>query len=328
MIISWFTQPPGSFASYYQYDTVTGEFSRTRLELGRTSSSSTNDTFVSYYPERYVGFSNKSYSTSNPSAHWSVNDKGQLCYDGNALPGKPSTGWGVYDSSDTSSFVHRGNPVTVKPELPTGIEAKHLTLLANDAFISGKKTILTDGSAKPAELVDALKTQVCRVLKVNDFNTITDDTILVKLTSQAKTISSLASHESVFNMDKALTAADDARYLISEQMDEGLLTPTNEFEDAFDSLESALENAQNASGESASQALTEIGKAQQALNTAINNIDANKYATVAKELNNASSSLDTAKQHANDWQQVDMEYEKLTAANTVDDYMEIMNDNM
>src|SRR5580658_5195060 len=131
VIISWFTEPPSSFASYYQHDTVTQRFSRIRLQLGRQSLSATNDTFVSYKPHRAVGFSAQRYSTSDPGSHWSVNEKGALCYDNAPLPSsKPNDGDRVYDSSDPSSFVHRGNAVTNSPELPAGIEPKHLALLA------------------------------------------------------------------------------------------------------------------------------------------------------------------------------------------------------
>src|ERR1700722_8936860 len=109
MIISWFSQPEGGkFSSYYQYDTVTTNFTRIRMELGRASSSgATDDTFIGFKTERYVGFSDQYYSTSKSNlGHWSVNEDNELCYDDVPLAGgRPAPGARIYDCTNPGSFV-------------------------------------------------------------------------------------------------------------------------------------------------------------------------------------------------------------------------------
>jgi hypothetical protein len=328
MIIFWFTQPKNSFASYFQYDTVTQQFSRIRLELGRISNSGRiTDTFVSCNSQRTVGFSKDRhpFDRESPGYHWTVKD-GALCYDGKPLPGgRPSIGDRVYDTSDPKSFVHAGNLVTDTPKLPPDIEPRHLALLANDALVSKTKTTLTPGDASEGELVNAIKGQVCRILGVKDVASITDEMILDKLTSQAGSIRRKAVSESVSSMEKALTAAKDASALVSEQIQEGLLTPIQEFEDAFGSLQSALTSAETASSDAdVQQSLTEIGKAQQAVNTAIEDVDAAKNEAAARQLDSARELLSQAERHATDWQAVETEYKPLAEASTVEDYMDTM----
>jgi hypothetical protein len=154
MIISWFTQPKKPFSSYYQYDTVTRHFSRTRLELDRSSKSGhSNDTFVSYSKQRAVGFTNKRcpYDSEKPGQHWSV-ENGTLCYNGKPLPSaSPRSGYRVYDTSNPQNSVHKGNAVTDTPKLPDGIGAKHLALLANDTMINKPADDITLTPATPSQ---------------------------------------------------------------------------------------------------------------------------------------------------------------------------------
>jgi hypothetical protein len=322
VIISWFTEPPSSFASYYQYDTVTQRFSRIRLQLGRQSLNATNDTFVSSKPHRAVGFSAQRYSTSDPGSHWSVNEKGALCYDNAPLPSsKPNDGDRVYDSSDPSSFVHRGNAVTNSPELPAGIEPKHLALLANEALVTMAKITLTGPGASGQELAEAIKGEVCRILNVENFAAINDDMILGKLTSQTNSIRGDATRQPASSQGEALTAAEETDHLIGEQIEEGILTPNEAFETAFGSMQSALAKAQTAVGDAnVRQALIEIGNAQQAVKTAIENIDAAMHEAVARQLDLVQKSLSEAQQDATEWQAIEEEYRPLAEADTVADY--------
>ncbi len=318
MIISWFTQPPGQNASYYQYDTVTQQFSRTRLELGRQSSSNTNDTFVSYRSQRTVGFSDVRYSTTNPGDHWTVND-GTLYFDGTPLATTPSANAKVYDCTDPTDFVHRGNPVTETPTLPLGIEPKHLALLANEAMVSKTKITLTAGTATQEQLIATIQGEVCKVLKVDSFAAATDAVILEKLKSQAGQISDSASRQQAKSLDQALETTKAVNQRINEQITDGVLTPTQEFETAFAELQTAVDRAQDAGGD-VRQALTEIGSAQQSLNKAIASIDAAKYEATAKQLENAGAALEDAAQNATKWQEIEVEYEPLTEAESIEDY--------
>ena len=326
MIISWFTQPPDEFSSYYQYDTVTKNFTRIRLELGRQSQSgNTDDTFVGFKTERYVGFSSADYSTRKSNlGHWSVNEAGELCYDGVALPtGRPAADDNVYDCTDPSSFVHSGNPVTTTPSLPPGIEPKHLALLANETFggTHDVRTRLTGSDATEDELTSALKDAVCTVLEVDDFAKITDAEILAKLTSQIDSIRLDAVVSKASNLDEALTAAGKATDLISEQIGEGVLVPNRELQTAFGSLQDSIAKAQSAENADAVRAaLVEIGDAQQAVAAAIDTIDVAQRGNVAREFTAAQEALTEVQQQAIEWRAAETAYEKLATADNVDDY--------
>lgn len=322
MILSWFTQPPGAFASYYQYDTSTREFSRIRLELGRTSQTRTNDTFVSYKSGRAVGFSDQRLSTSD-LGRWSVDDDGQLCFDDVALPSdKPSAGDRVYDTSDPGSFVHRGNAVTDTPALPEGIAPKHLALLANDSMLTRKTIALTGGDAEASALSAKIKGEVCRVLEVEDFATVTDDMILAKLTEQVQIQRDYVTSDSVKSLDGALTEARSVSDVIIEQIDNGIIVPDEAFTKACASLQTAITKAQAATRDEINldQALAEIGSAQEAVTAAVKNIDTAKFEAVSKQLDMAKESLAQAQSHAEDWQMAEAEYEKLAEATTIDEY--------
>lgn len=326
MIISWFSQPEGSFSSYYQYDTVTTNFTRIRLELGRASSNgSTDDTFVGYKTERYVGFTDESLSTRKSNlGHWSVNEDNELCYDGAPLPGgRPSDGDRIYDCTDPSSFVHRGNPVTDTPTLPDGIAPKHLALLANETFGGSRDTTtkLTGSDATGADLSRALKQAVCDVLEVEDFATITDGQILAKLTSQVESIRINAILDKAGNLDQALTEAGKATDLISEQIAEGAIVPNSELTTAFGSLQEALAKTQTAENPDAVRAaLAEVSKAQEAVGTAIESIDVAHRDAVAERFSAAEDALAEVHFQAIEMRTAETAYEQLTEAVNVDDY--------
>jgi hypothetical protein len=330
MIMSWFTQPPGENSSYYQYDTVTKNFTRIRLELDRASSSgSTDDTFVGYKAERYVGFSTARYSTSKGNlGDWSVNEDGALCYKGVALPAdRPDAGARTYDCTDPSSFVHRGNPVTTTPTLPEGIGAKHLALLANETFggAHDAMTKLTGPDASDAELSKALKDAVCTVVGVDDFAQISDAQILAKLTSQVADIRLRAEIAKATSVDVALTEAARATDLISEQIGEGLLTPNQELQTAFGSLKDAIGKAQIAeNAEAVRVALTEIGVAQRAVATAIETIDVGQRDTVAREFSAAQEAVVEVQLQAAEWRAAETGYDALAEAGSVGDYEQEM----
>lgn len=326
MIISWFSQPEGSFSSYYQYDTVTTNFTRIRLELGRVSSSgATDDTFIGYKTERYVGFSDQRYSTSKSNlGHWSVNADNELCYDGVALPGgRPADGARIYDCTNPGSFVHRGNPVTDTPTLPEGIAPKHLALLANETFGGSKDamTKLTDSDATDAELSTALKQAVCDVLEVDDFATITDAQILTKLTSQVESIRINAILDKAGGLDKALTEAGKATDLINEEIIEGTIVPNQELTTAFGSLQEALAKTQTAENPDAVRAaLAEVSNAQRAMTAAIETIDVTHQEAVAESFSAAERALTEVHLQAIEMRTAETAYEKLTEAVNVDDY--------
>ena len=152
MIISWFTDPSkgtfvegsGKLSSYYQYDTQSKQFSRVRLELGRSSGS--GDTKAMYQETRYVAFSDQKI---NDSKNWTV-ENGELKYKGNSLEQTPTNGDYVYDLTNPKSTPHYGNPVTDSPNLPEGIEIRHLSLIANESILSESDIVFTGGDATTA----------------------------------------------------------------------------------------------------------------------------------------------------------------------------------
>ncbi|MCE0915821.1 MULTISPECIES: hypothetical protein [unclassified Pseudomonas] len=322
MIISWFTQPTDANASYYQYDSVTQQFSRIRLELGRTSMSGNNGTFATYKSQRTFGFSDQRYSTQNPADHWSVNEDGKLCYDKTVLRGvPPQVGDKVYDSSNTNEFVHRGNPVTDTPELPEGILPKHLALLANEAMVQKAQIDLTLGTATQEALIEAIQNKVCGILKVDNFEQVTDDLILGKLTSQIAQIGQSAGKQQAQTLNEALAKSAQVNEWIASQMNDGLLTPTTEFENAFEQLQQAVIDAQSATGQAnLQQALTEISTAQQRVETLIGTLDAEQHAAAVQELKNASQALAEAQTSASEWQEINAEYEPLAEAESIEAY--------
>jgi hypothetical protein len=325
MIISWFSQPQESFSSYYQYDTVTTNFTRIRMELGRASSTgATDDTFISFKTQRYVGFSTERYSTSSLD-RWSVNADNQLCWDGTPLSsGRPTPGARTYDCTDPRSFVHRGSPVAdTPPELPAGITAKHLALLANETFGGSRDATitLTGSDASDEELSTALKNAVCDVLQVDDFATITDEQILAKLTSQVESIRGIAVASKSTSLDQALTEAGKAADLISEQIGAGEIVPNTELTTAFGSLQEAIGKAQGAENFGAVRsALAAIGNARQALTTAIETIDSAQRQAVTDRFSATQEALVEVRQQAIEWEAAGSAYEKLAAATDVADY--------
>jgi hypothetical protein len=327
MPVYWFTQPSTSsqsFSSYYQYDTGSQQFVRIRLALGRSGSDGDN-TFVSYKGERSVGFSAEPMSTK-PRSDWKIDADGMLYYKGNPLSDKPIPGARTWDTGP-SSPVHKGSKVTVEPDLPENIEAKHLALLANDAMISrpGEPIVLTPGTASAADLSTAIKGEVCRILgvPVQDLATIPNEKILATLTSQAKTIGGDLVGQSASNMEDALAAAEEANAQIGELLTDGA-TPDAGFEAAFGSLQSAISNAKGVSGADVQKALAEIGSAQQALNTAIENIGEARSAAITEQFDLAGKSLSEAEAHATEWQTVETDYKPLAEATSVDDYMKTL----
>jgi hypothetical protein len=321
MIISWFTQPRNPFSSYYQYDTVTRQFSRIRLELARNEGA--DSTCVMYRSNRTVGFSEERYS--NDAEYWSIKD-GVLCYKGTPLPStRPRDEYRVYDTSDPSKHVHCGRPVTKDPELLKGIEAKHLALLANKAMITKEKDDnLTPGDASEDALANTIKSRVCALLNEPNFDVITDKMILDELTSQSQRICVAVARVPVSGLSEALAAAESANAVINKQITDGAFVPNGAFQSAFNSLQSAIVNARAGAGSGAQQVMAEIGKAQQAVDAAIGSIKATPNEAVAEQLNVAGKSLIAAGQHANNWQGVEDEYKPLTQADSVKGYLDAM----
>ncbi len=122
-IQKWYTQPPGSFASFYYLDTVTRNMIRIRLELNRGDH---GGPVVVSRGNRYVGFVDPASTVvfDYDMQYWTVNSSSQIVYSKGGttvtLSNVPQTGWKVIDFSQGSGTarVHHGNRVTAAPVLP------------------------------------------------------------------------------------------------------------------------------------------------------------------------------------------------------------------
>ena len=327
MIISWFTDPSkgtfvegsGKFSSYYQYDTETKQFTRVRMELGRKASSSgydQGDTMASYKETRYVSFSDEKIRDGK---NWTV-ENGELKYKGNSLEQTPSSGDYVYDLTNPKSVPHFGNPVTDSPNLPEGIEVRHLSLIANDTMVNKTSFKFTTSKATGDALSEALKTKVSDIMKT-PFDKITDQQILDKLKSQVSDIKNAAIEPSKSRVIESLDAVSASMTEINEKIMNGEIVPNGDFEKAYSTVQTKVVKAKMAAGKSdVKEALSELAEAQKNIQTAIDSVVSETQATLKQTLQNSSSALDDATKASNTWDKIQNEYDSLESADSVDAY--------
>lgn len=278
-------------------------------------------TFASFKDDRKVGFSDDKMSTSKPAGHWTVNDSGRLCFDGKELSGVPKAGSRVYDASNPDSFVHVGNPVTDTPTLPPGIEPKHLALLANKAMITKTRIVLTARDATPDALVQSLQDQVRDIVGVEDFDAISDDTILEVLKDQVRTIQDRAAGPSRTSVQQALDAVEVSSRQMTEMLTDGSLVPNEDITAAVEGLSGAVARAKAQSGVAEiQQALTEVKTAQAAMESAIDTASADYRTSLEQQLRVTGESMAKAQQAAETWQRVESRYDDLVEADSFDSY--------
>lgn len=165
-IITWFTQPEHSFASFYMYDKINGDFVRIRLELGRTSyGEDDGSTGIQVRKNMYVGFANENDSERyNDASKWNVKkNPRQLFYDKELLILEPKRNFFEYDSDGHLNFIHSGNPVTECPNLPKkdlsfSVDEKMLYVIAHNYLGKEEKFYpLTTAAASDEDLISAIK---------------------------------------------------------------------------------------------------------------------------------------------------------------------------
>ncbi len=339
MIITWNTDPskgtfaPGSgkYSSYYQYDTVSGKFVRVRLELGRAASQSGGDsggTGAFFTEKRYVGFGPSDSARTSQPTRWSINDKGELCFDGAALATKPSAGLTTFDTSSTtftdSTFIHRGNPVTETPNYPEGIRAAHLSLIANDAIINQASTRnITAATASSDDLIAALKTKI-GVIVDKPFTEITNDDLLACLKTQVAQIKTESIAPSKESLDSCLDTVDELIEGIKSEIRDKGLVPDEDFTAAFDDLAAKYEAAKTASatGKDVSKSIKELSEAKTALNKAVTTIDEQHQASLENQLDASEVAIEAAQIDSETWEGIDSEYEEAEKSTSLDEYEE------
>ncbi|WP_208657798.1 hypothetical protein [Kosakonia sp. MUSA4] len=172
----WFTDPGNNkFSSFYYYDTETSEFCRIRLELNRrTNRHDDGRAAVFYRNNRIVGFSSRDDLDVSPRAwHIQNTSSGSRLFYRNHLilesePGPNAQH--VYDCSDSSPFIHAGNPVIPLENavLPPGVMMEHLLHLARVSTSWKRDLYLTAKDATPTQL--AYKILAAVNIPLNDAN--------------------------------------------------------------------------------------------------------------------------------------------------------------
>ena len=337
MLITWYTDPSkGSFSegstkfsSFYQYDTVSKKFVRIRLELGRTGSDG-GKTFSSYKETRYVGFSNDPSIRTSQKTKWSVNDQGELVFDGTPLSQEPKPGYGVFDTSssvfESSTFIHRGNKISAEANFPEGIEPRYLSLVANDTMINGGKIDFTNSTATAEELSEAIKSRVKTILDVEDLSTVSDETFLDKLKSQIQEIKSSTLQPSQNALEDSIDQTSRLfDQLNSEIVDKGIV-PTEEFESAVQNLREKIQNASEAitSKEGIKDAITELQSAQENLKTKAQELSDNKYEEIESTISSSKEAIDSAATESQRWESINSEYNEVESSSSIEQYEESM----
>lgn len=145
-MITWFTQPVHSFASYYIYFPVYRILIRIRLELGRSGGSGHTKAMLN--TNTLVGFGAEGETDPSQLQDNPANDLFEYDWENNH--------WGDR---------HEGNKVTDNPNLPHGITELHLKLVALALLQSGQNNlVLTNSNASEDQLAAAINNVATPVL--------------------------------------------------------------------------------------------------------------------------------------------------------------------
>jgi hypothetical protein len=328
MIITWCTDPSQgefeegdvTFSSFYQYETVTKQFVRIRLELNRqVSGGDQGDTFARFKAERFVGFSDQ--ALSRDLQHWTVDAEGRLCFDGNALGQTPTNDYNVYDCTDVTEFIHRGNPITTDPNFPEGIEPKHLLLIANDTMISGADIRLTGRGASAQQLSEALATRVSQIMN-RPFVEITDAQLLARLKTQASALKEEALSPAEESIDDSL---DDVNELIND-MDAAIAngefvpngavnTALGELRNAVGQVTEAIQNKANVQ-----DGVIELRTAHNALADAVNAQIGDQQNQFEEALATATEAINDAHDFSAEWETIAADFDAVENADSIEEY--------
>jgi hypothetical protein len=171
-MITWYTQPEKSFASFYYYESTTRELVRIRLELGRTEGNGYPTAI--YTPNRYIGFFEHDYLLSAPlddsetMKDYRINDDQILIHykdKWHTLEDKPRAGYWVHDVTSINGktlndIPHWGNSVSITPRLPASITEYDLRALALTCLDVKSSIKLAAAAAGEEELAQAIRDTV------------------------------------------------------------------------------------------------------------------------------------------------------------------------
>jgi hypothetical protein len=337
MVITWNTDPskgdfdnnPGKFSSYYQYDTETRKMVRIRLELNRSSKSSAADsgsTKSMLNENRAVGFSSTRLTKDKTlkASDFKVDDD-KVLFRGEPMSQTPQDGYWVVDMSQGSSSPHLGNMVTTSPNLPEGIQTKHLSLLANQAIIDGEGSVFTAPDATADDLSKALKAKVTEIMG-KPFDEVTDADLLAKLTAQVTTIREQSTQADQDAVTDSLQDVDPLIEQLNDAIENGLLTPNQDLTAAFDGLQAALVHVDNAMDTPArTAAIEDLQTAHDALVNAMYAQLAEQADEYEENLDQARSGIEAAQQASERMDAITAEYETTEQASSIEDYEKSMN---
>ena len=331
----WYTDPSNGnfaghqrqFSSFYQYEPSTGKFVRIRLELDRADANP--DPSIIYREQRLVGFDANVHSVLPADiGAWSIyNDR--LYFNRVALPTTPTVGDHVYDTSDLTRGVHRGNPVTDNPHFPPGIEAKHLCVIANEAILKNVpgEVTLTAANAGTDRLTAAIQQKVSEIMDTR-FDRITDQDLIDKLKEQMIEIRSKAISLSEDKIRESMEQVSNILDNIKTMMDNGQLTPNPDLEQAFRNMKEAVAPVTDAldnwsdEGGDAGDALADLERNYSDLVDVINTLAAAPQEAFERALNGAGDALKDARGELAAWESVNNEYEWISNVDNVDEYVD------
>lgn len=333
MIISWNTDPskgtfaPGStkYSSYYQYDTVSHKLVRIRLELGRTEIN--GETMVIYDNNRAVGFSDIDFIKEEleyPDSDFSIDAAtGEVLLRGVPLSQIPQPGYNVVDMSPGDTVPHFGNSVSTSADthLPEGIQNKHLGVLANEAILEERGITLTSSAASGEQLSAVLKGQVARAVG-KPFNEITNEDLLETLQRQVAQIKQNEIVPSKENINSSLEEADVLIDSIKEQITNEGMVPTEQFSKSYSNFIEKYKVANDAvkNGTAVKAAMEEFQAAKNQLMNESETLETSYYNNLETQLNNTNTAVDVAVYEAAIWENIDLEYENLEKATSIEEY--------
>jgi formiminotetrahydrofolate cyclodeaminase len=222
--------------------------------------------------------------------------------------------------SNGDTVPHYGTQVILKPNLPPGIETKHLSLLANQALIDGNEVVLTDADATAADLSAALQARVSEIMG-KEFGAITDADLLTKLTSQMTTIREQSSQADQNTVTDSLNNVDPLIEQLEEALTDGSVTPNEDLTSAFDSYKAALDTVRNSVNESTrTEAIGDLQAAHWTLATAFQEVVQQQMDTYQQSFDSAQNGIQQAQQASERMDDIEKSYENTENAASISEY--------
>jgi hypothetical protein len=326
-----FQEGSGQFSSYYQYDSASLKLVRIRLELNRSSKNSTGETKLMLDGNRGVGFADQNLTKDKTirASDFEVNN-GEVLFRGQPMSQTPTEGSWVVDMSSGDPQPHFGNQVASKPNLPEGIETKHLSLLANQAMIDGEVYSFTASGATEDALSASIKKEVSYLMDNKPFDQITDDELLTKLKAQTTTLREQAMQADKGKITESMDGVEPLINQMNSAIENELVVPNETLETAYDSFLEAVWNVNAMDLTTGTAARTEAIEALQTahddLITTFNEQQAKQAGAFEANFDKATDAIEAARQASERMDNITDDYKETEQADSIDTYEESMKD--